>query len=41
MNLRAAQKELRSRPPEVRPHVLVLEAFVVMSIGFALVGAFG
>lgn len=40
MNLRAAQKELRSRSPEVGLAVLVLEALVVISLGWILVGIF-
>ena len=41
MNLRAAQKELRGRAPEVAPQVLAIEAVVVVGISIALVGLFG
>jgi hypothetical protein len=40
MNLRVAQKELRSRGPEVTPKVLALEAIIVLSISMVLVGVF-
>ncbi len=40
MNLRAAQKELRSRAPEVVFPALVLEALVMVGISAALVGLF-
>lgn len=40
MNLRAAQKELRSRSPHVAFPVLALEALVVISLSFVLVGVF-
>jgi len=40
MNLRAAQKELRSRSPHVAFPVLALEALVVISFSFILVGVF-
>jgi len=40
MNLRAAQKELRSRSPHVGFPMLALEALVVISLGMLLVGVF-
>jgi hypothetical protein len=40
MNLRAAQKELRSRSPDVGFPMLALEALVVISLGMLLVGVF-
>lgn len=40
MNLRAAQKELRSRSPHVEFQVLALEAVVLVSVGVLLVGLF-
>ena len=40
MNLRAAQKELGGRTPEVTGPVLVLEALVVVGVSIALVGLF-
>jgi len=40
MNLRAAQKELRSRSPDVTFPVLVAEAVVIVSIGIMLAGLF-
>ena len=41
MNLRAAQKELRGRSPDVTIPLLALEALVVISVGWLLVGLFG
>jgi len=38
VNLRAAQKELRSRAPEVTAPVLALEAIVIVSVSIVLVG---
>lgn len=40
MNLRAAQKELRGRSPEVTFPVLALEALVIVAVGWILVGVF-
>jgi hypothetical protein len=40
MNLRAAQKELRSRSPHVAMPMLALEALVMVSLGLVLVGYF-
>ena len=40
MNLRAAQKELRSRTPQVNAHTLALETVFVVSVSFILVGIF-
>ena len=40
MNLRAAQKELRSRSPHVELPVLALEALIMVSVGVLLVGLF-
>ena len=40
MNLRAAQKELRSRSPHVELPVLALEALVLVLVGMLLVGFF-
>ena len=40
MNLRAAQKELRSRSPDVILPLLVLEGLVVIGLGWLLVGVF-
>ncbi len=40
MNLRAAQKELRSRSPDVTMPLLLLEALVVVAVGWLLVGLF-
>ena len=40
MNLQAAQKELRSKPPQIRPQALAIEMVVVLSLSFALVGIF-
>ena len=40
MNLRVAQKELRSRSPHVTLPMLALEALVVISVGMLLVGFF-
>jgi hypothetical protein len=40
MNLRAAQKELRSRSPHVELSMLALEALVLVSLGMLLVGLF-
>ena len=40
MNLRAAQKELRSRAPQVTAPALALEAVVMVSISIVLVGLF-
>lgn len=40
MNLRAAQNELGSRPPEVTAPVLALEALVMVSVSILLVGLF-
>ncbi|MEZ5501892.1 MAG: hypothetical protein R3E50_04250 [Halioglobus sp.] len=40
MNLRAAQKELRSRSPHVELAALAIEALVVVSLGWVLVGVF-
>ena len=40
MNLRAAQKELDGRTPEVTPKMLALEAVVVVGISIVLVGFF-
>jgi hypothetical protein len=40
MNLRAAQKELRSRSPQVGLQTLALEALVVVSVSILLVGFF-
>lgn len=37
MNLRAAEKELRGRPPEVKPQILALEGLVVLSVSIVLV----
>ncbi len=40
MNLRAAQKALRSRGPEITAPALALEAVVMVSISIVLVGLF-
>lgn len=40
MNLHTAQTELRSKAPEVSPRALVVEAVVVISLGYMLVGFF-
>jgi hypothetical protein len=40
MNLQAAQKELRGRPPRVTGFVLALEVVVVVSVSYVLVGIF-
>tara|TARA_R110002049_G_scaffold185213_5_gene353460 strand:- start:3201 stop:3326 length:126 start_codon:yes stop_codon:yes gene_type:complete len=40
MNLRAAQKELRGRSPDVTIPLLALEVLVVVSAGWLLVGIF-
>lgn len=40
MNLRAAQKELGGRTPEVTAPVLALETLVVVGVSFLLVGLF-
>jgi len=40
MNLRVAQKELRSRSPHVAFPALALEALVVISLGMLLVVLF-
>lgn len=40
MILRTAQKELRSRSPQVGVAMLVLEAVVLVSLGMLLVGLF-
>jgi hypothetical protein len=40
MNLRAAQKELASRPPQVAFSSLVVETLVVVSFGILLTGIF-
>ncbi len=40
MNLRAAQKELAVRAPQVTAQALALEALVVVSISLVLVGLF-
>ena len=40
MNLRAAQKELRSRSPEVGVTVLLAETVVIFGAGMLLVGLF-
>jgi len=40
MNLRAAQKELRSRSPYVAFPMLAAEAVVIVSIGYFLAGVF-
>jgi hypothetical protein len=40
MNLRAAQKELRGRSPDVALPVLVLETLVMIAVGWVLVGVF-
>ena len=40
MNLRAAQKELRSRSPHVAMPMLALEALVLVCLGMVLVGYF-
>jgi hypothetical protein len=40
MNLQAAQKELHSKPPQVRLQALALEMVVVLSLSFVLVGIF-
>jgi hypothetical protein len=40
MNLRAAQKELRSRSPHVAFQILALEALVIISVSWFLVGIF-
>ncbi len=40
MNLRAAQKELRSRSPHVAFPVLAAEAVVIVTIGVILAGIF-
>jgi len=40
MNLRAAQKELRSRSPHVALPALALEAVVLVSLCVVLVGFF-
>ena len=40
MNLQAAHKELHGRTPRVRAPLLALEALVVISVSYALVGLF-
>lgn len=40
MNLRTAQKELGSRPPRVNAQVLAMEALIVVSLSYVLVGIF-
>ena len=40
MNLRAAQKELRSRSPHVAFPILAAEAVIIVSIGVLLAGVF-
>lgn len=40
MNLNTAHKELGGRTPQVVPRVLALEALVVFSVSFILVGIF-
>ncbi len=40
MNLRAAQKELRSRSPQVGFPVLAAEAVVIVTAGILLAGIF-
>lgn len=40
MNLRAAQKELRGRSPDVALPVLALEALVVVALGVLLASLF-
>ena len=40
MNLRAAQKELGGRSPEVTAQMLALETLVVVSVSIVLVGFF-
>jgi len=37
MNLRAAEKELRGRSPEVTPYFLALEGLVVVALSITLV----
>lgn len=37
MNLRAAEKELRGRAPEVAPQALMVEVLVVVSVSILLV----
>lgn len=40
MNLRAAQKELRGRSPNVAFPTLVMEGLVMVALGILLVGVF-
>ena len=40
MNLHAAQKELHARAPRVTGVLLAVEALVVVSVSYALVGIF-
>jgi hypothetical protein len=40
MNLRTAQKELAGKTPRVNAPVLAMEALVVVSLSFVLVGIF-
>ncbi len=40
MNLRAAEKELRGRSPEVAPQALAVEVLVVVSVSIFLVQIF-
>lgn len=40
VNLQAAHKELHGRTPRVRAPLLALEALVVLSVSYALVGLF-
>ena len=40
MNLHTAQTELRSKAPEIAPRALAVEAVVVISLGYMLVGFF-
>ena len=40
MNLHTAQTELRSKAPEISPRTLAVEAVVLISVGYMLVGFF-
>ena len=40
MNLHTAQTELKLKAPEITPRALAVEAVVVISVGYMLVGLF-
>ena len=40
MNLQTAKTELKARSPEIAPRALAVEAIVVVSVSFVLVGIF-